>query len=1087
MKYVFALLLFFFSFSLFAQTSLSGTISTNTTWGLVNSPYEVTGDVTVQSGVTLTIEAGVVIGFPVYSTDVIVEGTLIAVGTSMNPITLNGPGGIDLSENSVSSQVAYMQYNGVGATSGGSTDNTFGAGISIGGSVSSFTNVTFDNCMTCLTIYNNASPTIDQCTFDGSTTAGLTSIEGNPVITNSNFDSHSLYGVEFRLGTPTLQTNTISNSTTALYLNGVLTNPVIENNTFTGNTRDIITHPELLDDELYNGNGFTKVFVNDRTINASTTWHKVESPETWVFEGLGLIQTTTGITLTMEPGFEINLTHYTHDVEVEGTLVANGTVSDPIKINGPGGIDISENSTNSQVSYLQYQGVGATSGGSADRTLGGGLSIGGINASVSNSSFLNTMYGLVVYNDAAPAINESVFDVSNTYGLLSMLGNPTITNSDFDNHPTNAIELRAGSVTLQDNTFDNNGTALRITGVLSNPVIENNTFTSNTSDIITHPELLDDEFYDGNGFSTVYVGTQTISASTTWHKVQSPETWTFQGLGRIPTNTGITLTMEPGFEITLTNYTHDIEVEGTLMAVGTESDSIKINGPGGIDISENSTNSQVAYLKFQGVGATSSGSSDRTLGGGLSVGGANAMVQNSSFLNSAIGIVVYNNASPSISTCEIATAASFGIRVQNGTSAPVIDNTSFSNTAIQAIQNLGSGTTIATSNWWGDPTGPYNMAANPTGLGEEVSDGVTFDPWLTTDPLLEISIDSQPTDQLTCEGGNVAYAISASGANNLTYQWQIDMGSGFENLMDDATYSGTNTTQLTVTAPATSLNMTSYRCVVAGDNADDATSDAVTLEVTSLVNITAQPVNTEALIGEQAILSVAASGDNINYQWQKDGINISGATSSDLTISSSSKQDEGMYQCVISNGCNSITSTEVTLSVCEPVSISSQPQDETINVGESVTFDVTAEGDNVSYQWQKDGVDISGANTGTLSIASVQLSDAGSYTCSVTGDCGTIASDEAVLIVNKPLNVNEAGIQLMVYPNPSSEKLYVDGLSSRADWSITFIHISGKSVHQEPLMKGPNQIEVSSLPKGVYLITIGTGKEEVFSERILIK
>ena len=53
--------------------------------------------------------------------------------------------------------------------------------------------------------------------------------------------------------------------------------------------------------------------------------------------------------------------------------------------------------------------------------------------------------------------------------------------------------------------------------------------------------------------------------------------------------------------------------------------------------------------------------------------------------------------------------------------------------------NIGFGvcnvdTTIivsADSNWWGDATGPYHPTANPTGLGDSVSDYVDFDPWLT--------------------------------------------------------------------------------------------------------------------------------------------------------------------------------------------------------------------------------------------------------------------------------------------------------------------------------------------------------------------
>ncbi|MDI6802492.1 MAG: right-handed parallel beta-helix repeat-containing protein [Bacteroidota bacterium] len=65
----------------FAQdTPINGTISTNTTWTLANSPYRVVGNVTVNTGVTLTIEPGVVVKFD-STLSITVNGTLLANGT----------------------------------------------------------------------------------------------------------------------------------------------------------------------------------------------------------------------------------------------------------------------------------------------------------------------------------------------------------------------------------------------------------------------------------------------------------------------------------------------------------------------------------------------------------------------------------------------------------------------------------------------------------------------------------------------------------------------------------------------------------------------------------------------------------------------------------------------------------------------------------------------------------------------------------------------------------------------------------------------------------------------------------------------
>ena len=80
------IVLFSISSKVNAQTNVSGALSSDTTWSLTNSPYIVTGNILVPSGVTLTIEAGVTV--KVSSSAVIQNnGTLIAIGTSTDKIT----------------------------------------------------------------------------------------------------------------------------------------------------------------------------------------------------------------------------------------------------------------------------------------------------------------------------------------------------------------------------------------------------------------------------------------------------------------------------------------------------------------------------------------------------------------------------------------------------------------------------------------------------------------------------------------------------------------------------------------------------------------------------------------------------------------------------------------------------------------------------------------------------------------------------------------------------------------------------------------------------------------------------------------
>ena len=74
---------------LWADTYVSGTITSNTTWTQVSSPYIATDTVTVAQGVALTIEPGVTVMFAT-ETSLIVFGTLIAIGNLTGTITFTG-------------------------------------------------------------------------------------------------------------------------------------------------------------------------------------------------------------------------------------------------------------------------------------------------------------------------------------------------------------------------------------------------------------------------------------------------------------------------------------------------------------------------------------------------------------------------------------------------------------------------------------------------------------------------------------------------------------------------------------------------------------------------------------------------------------------------------------------------------------------------------------------------------------------------------------------------------------------------------------------------------------------------------------
>lgn len=84
---------------------------------------------------------------------------------------------------------------------------------------------------------------------------------------------------------------------------------------------------------------------------------------------------------------------------------------------------------------------------------------------------------------------------------------------------------------------------------------------------------------------------------------------------------------------------------------------------------------------------------------------------------------------------------------------------------------------------------------------------------------------------------------------------------------------------------------------------------------------------------------------------------------------------------------------------CDPPTITAQPASLVKMAGGSASFNVTANGTGLAYQWKKGGSTIGGANSSSYAINPVSASDSANYTCLVTGTCGSVGSNTAALTV----------------------------------------------------------------------------------------
>ncbi len=163
-----------------------------------------------------------------------------------------------------------------------------------------------------------------------------------------------------------------------------------------------------------------------------------------------------------------------------------------------------------------------------------------------------------------------------------------------------------------------------------------------------------------------------------------------------------------------------------------------------------------------------------------------------------------------------------------------------------------------------------------------------------------------------------------------------------------------------------------------------------------------QPQTQSVNNGASVTLSVTVSGTvPLTYQWKKNGVNISGATSSSYNIPVVDTTHAGSYTVFVSNEAGNATSNPAVLTVKTVPEIEIQPSSQDLNTGNSVNFGVSAVGGiPLTYQWKKNGVNILGANSSTYGIPSVIPTDSATYTVVVANSFGSVVSDGAILTVS---------------------------------------------------------------------------------------
>jgi hypothetical protein len=276
-------------------------------------------------------------------------------------------------------------------------------------------------------------------------------------------------------------------------------------------------------------------------------------------------------------------------------------------------------------------------------------------------------------------------------------------------------------------------------------------------------------------------------------------------------------------------------------------------------------------------------------------------------------------------------------------------------------------------------------------------------PTITTQPQSQYAPNSfQPT----------VLTVNAYGTPGpLTYQWQFN---GVNLLAPVTVFTGEPNSPV-LEFPLFSQSQSGRYTVVVSTAYGSVISAPAVVGYPTNPAILVQPQSQTISAGGTVTLSVVASA-GVTYQWLFNGANIAGATSSTLTLNSITLSQGGSYTVVVTAGGQSITSSPAIVQV-GPTSQTSYTlpaptSPGSINLGTTVTFtapafyDLSANGglaaqaNFTSFQWEKNGVAISGATAASFTISDAEVSDAGIYTVVAANNSLTLKSSGASLGVN---------------------------------------------------------------------------------------
>jgi hypothetical protein len=249
--------------------------------------------------------------------------------------------------------------------------------------------------------------------------------------------------------------------------------------------------------------------------------------------------------------------------------------------------------------------------------------------------------------------------------------------------------------------------------------------------------------------------------------------------------------------------------------------------------------------------------------------------------------------------------------------------------------------------------------------------------------------------------------------------------------------------------------------------------DGITFRKSPVItSVTLEGTDETNTICENAELIISASTNEAgnNFTWFLDNKVIESETSGVLNIAEISLDQEGSYRVEYSGECAPDAESETfDIFVTENPKNFAPLDNITVDEGDPLAIETEVDGENLEYQWYKDGELILGEEASSLTFSSINSNNAGEYYAKAYNDCSEIESNTFVIDVNSTSVRNRIDSE-HVYISGNTIVLESDeGLNQE---SINVVDLTGASVQVNIVSNGSSFIIEGISQTGVYFVIV---------------